>query len=176
MTVTTKQKIDASTTEVLSGPTEVAVAIRLRDVNDNAPVFVDSNGNRTNRYHFEISNEVAQGQLIGRVAALDMDRGDAGKVEYVGINITEFFKLEEDGSITIAKALPRPSTVLAYSFVIEARDLPANRSEQRHSMANVDIAIDPGTDGRLPRFNNLPKTVAVSESFPRLSLVFTVDA
>lgn len=43
-------------------------------------------------------------------------------------------------------------------------------------MANVDIAIDPGTGGQVPRFKNLPHSLTVSEAVERLALVYTIDA
>ena len=58
---------------VSGGSSEIPLEIRVRDANDNPPVFI---GARRGIYNFTLSELVSPGRVVARVRAKDMDSGE----------------------------------------------------------------------------------------------------
>ncbi|KAK0398870.1 hypothetical protein QR680_002790 [Steinernema hermaphroditum] len=61
------------------------ITIKLRDVNDNPPVF------DRNAYHFKLENNPGNNTLIGVLKAKDRDKGDNAKISYSILNDESVF-------------------------------------------------------------------------------------
>ncbi|NXC19313.1 PCDGC protein, partial [Corythaeola cristata] len=99
------------------------VALRVLDVNDNAPVFAEA------RYSARVVENNAAGALVLRVRATDSDWGQNARVRYRlgegrvrGAALSSYFVMDaESGTITLREALDFEET-RGYTLLVEARD------------------------------------------------------
>ncbi|NWT07122.1 PCDGA protein, partial [Mionectes macconnelli] len=100
------------------------LALRVLDVNDNAPVFEQE------RYSARLSENNAAGALVLSVRATDADWGQNARVRYrlgegrvrgAPLSSYKFMVDEENGFITLREALDFEET-RAFSLAVEARD------------------------------------------------------
>ncbi|NXO02732.1 PCDG7 protein, partial [Rhinopomastus cyanomelas] len=99
------------------------LALRVLDVNDNAPVFAEE------RYSARVSENNAAGALVLTVRATDADWGQNARVRYRlwegrvrGAPLSSYFVVDsETGTIKLQEALDFEDT-RAYNLLVEARD------------------------------------------------------
>ncbi|NXO03970.1 PCDG7 protein, partial [Rhinopomastus cyanomelas] len=99
------------------------LALRVLDVNDNAPVFAEE------RYSARVSENNAAGALVLTVRATDADWGQNARVRYRlwegrvrGAPLSSYFAVDsERGIITLREALDFEDT-RSYTMLVEARD------------------------------------------------------
>ena len=94
--------------------------IRLRDVNDNSPVFSRS------KFPFLVSEKTRNGTFIGQIEASDRDAGANGMVDFYfggssGGDMPLPIKVMKNGSLFVSGDLDREATD-HYSFTVLARD------------------------------------------------------
>ncbi|NWV55198.1 PCDGA protein, partial [Daphoenositta chrysoptera] len=100
------------------------LALRVLDVNDNAPVFAQE------RYSARLAENNAAGALVLTVRATDADRGQNARVRYRlaegrvrGAPLSSYFLVDsESGTITLQEALDYEDTH-AFSLAVEAKDM-----------------------------------------------------
>ncbi|NWV07621.1 PCDGA protein, partial [Ptilonorhynchus violaceus] len=99
------------------------LALRVLDVNDNAPVFAEE------RYSARLAENNAAGALVLTVRATDADWGQNARVRYRlsegrvrGAPLSSYFLVDaERGTITLQEALDFEET-RAFTLAVEARD------------------------------------------------------
>ncbi|NXD74323.1 PCDG7 protein, partial [Eolophus roseicapillus] len=91
------------------------VAMRVLDVNDNAPVFAEP------RYSARLAENNAAGALVLTVRASDADWGQNARVRYRLSEGRKFAIDAESGRITLQEALDFEDT-RSYTLLVEARD------------------------------------------------------
>ncbi|XP_042858064.1 cadherin-89D-like [Penaeus japonicus] len=131
------------------------IELKLLDANDNNPEFLPSN-----QYHFTITEEAGEGDVVGSVQAEDRDEGGNGRVMYsiqspgntTKRDRTKAFSIDETrGTIRlVTKLLPGEVTLF-----VEASDTPSNPSETRTSLAVVTVYVQ-ATQMWEPRFVGAP--------------------
>ncbi|XP_027765667.1 protocadherin gamma-A12-like, partial [Empidonax traillii] len=128
------------------------LALRVLDVNDNAPVFSQE------RYSARLRENNAAGALVLQVRATDADAGSNGRVSYSFSNVPEaiheLFSIDsENGEIRTSAALDFEEKS-EYSFGLEARD---GGGLTGHCQVQIDI-----TDEN----DNAPEIAILSLSSP----------
>ncbi|XP_052071538.1 protocadherin Fat 4-like isoform X2 [Mytilus californianus] len=153
--------------------TNVRVYISLDDINDNPPVFTQSN------YVATIIETVPVGIQVLQVFATDADIGYNAEIAYTISNNTGdptgFFSIaEKSGRIRVAKSLLRNSGV--YTFIVQARDQDGN-GPYTHT-AHVQITVLEATNSPprwvIPPDQNM--TVSVLENQYLGMIVYDVHA
>ncbi|NXM20210.1 PCDG7 protein, partial [Ploceus nigricollis] len=99
------------------------LALRVLDVNDNAPVFLQE------RYSARLAENNAAGALVLTVRATDADWGQNARVRYRlaegrvrGAPLSSYFLVDaESGTVTLKEALDFEDT-RGYTLLVEARD------------------------------------------------------
>ena len=149
----------------LSG--SASVLVRVRDVNDNDPVFDPSQ-----LRNFMVSENTVVHSTVATIAVDDDDSEAFGEVELLfagstSDDIRTHFDLKLDGSIILLTSLDREARD-AYSFTAVARD---GGSPQRTARAVININVTDYND-HIPVFTNTSFSVTIPETFP-LSVPFT---
>ncbi|XP_071128543.1 cadherin-87A-like isoform X4 [Mytilus edulis] len=153
--------------------TNVRVYISLDDINDNPPVFTQSN------YVATIIETVPVGIQVLQVFATDADIGYNAEIAYTITNNTGdpngFFSIaEKSGRIRVAKSLLRNSGV--YTFIVQARDQDGS-GPYTHT-AHVQITVLEATNSPprwiIPPDQNM--TVSVLENQYLGMIVYDVHA
>ncbi|KAJ8318116.1 hypothetical protein KUTeg_003207 [Tegillarca granosa] len=118
-----------SCTEKTSKSQNVSLAINIEDVNDNAPVFTNTN------YNVLVSPSARIGEQVLSVTAIDRDENENGQVQYEKTPESVPFKIDQQfGTISVASSFD--SSV--YNFQVLAKD---GGSPQLSSSANVTITL-----------------------------------
>ena len=114
----------------------IPVTVHLLDINDSPPRFDQSS------YTFSVSESARIGDLVGQVAATDLDAEENGTVTYSLVNLTSpMFAIDPStGAITTNTTLDREETPFYY-LTVEAIDNPNNNSFQLSSTVNVSVAV-----------------------------------
>lgn len=107
------------------------VEVHLEGVNDNFPIFDQSN------YRFKVAENTEVGAKIDGVAATDQDVGKYGKLNYIlrGFGSEHFFTDPRQGGVFVKRNLDY-ETQKSYSLTLIARD-----EGGRESNANIFIDI-----------------------------------
>ncbi|GMR42111.1 hypothetical protein PMAYCL1PPCAC_12306, partial [Pristionchus mayeri] len=143
-------------------------AIRIRDVNDHAPVFDKP------WYRIEVPENTPVGTVMMSVNAIDEDGGENGRVRYEVAgwknDVDEDGSIitvdEKSGEITLNRALDREETE-SHRLTIMAFD---GGSPSRISFANLTIVVEDVNDNP-PRCAHQVMKVSISEDWPDGALV-----
>uniref|UniRef100_A0A8C0YDU2 Cadherin 24, type 2b n=1 Tax=Cyprinus carpio carpio TaxID=630221 RepID=A0A8C0YDU2_CYPCA len=158
----------------LSGTTTVTV--RLTDVNDNPPHFVQSS------WLFSVSELAVPGAEVGRISATDADLGDNAKLEYTILdgesgdtfNITG---ANQEAVIILNKAVDYESRS-SYSFSVEVLNPIVDPRFLRRGpfkdRASIRVAVLDADEP--PRFSRARYRMDVSENCPPTCTVGRVSA
>lgn len=136
MLVYAKEKT-ASVTTSKANSSSVRIVVTLLDANDNNPTFIPSN-----LYDFMISVDAKQGDIVGKIHAIDPDQGKNGLVVYSlqkSANNSNLFNVDsKSGKVSVNSS---KLTLGKHLLFIEASDQPSNPSERRFSLAVVTVEV-----------------------------------
>ncbi|MGH0137237.1 UNVERIFIED_CONTAM: hypothetical protein FKN15_063067, partial [Acipenser sinensis] len=144
---------------------QTTVIISVLDVNDNPPVFPQSN------YTASVNLTSPLGTQVTSVTATDKDQGSNGVIEYHLLDDephSKYFLIENPlkGRIIMIQKLPNPGD---YSFSVQARDR-GEPSLNSTAIVNVQVVDDrPG----LPDFNKTDISTHVKENTGVNHVVYT---
>ncbi|PIC27301.1 hypothetical protein B9Z55_019604 [Caenorhabditis nigoni] len=143
----------------------VPLTIHVVDINDHAPTLIAAQKMIT------LEENVAIGEEVGRVYAIDEDSGPNGIIRY-SIEGPEDFIIDEDsGVIKTTKLLDRETTA-RYSLKVTARDMgtpPLNTS------TTMTVVLKDINDNA-PIFDKKEYNVTISEEMPRGSQIIKLKA
>lgn len=111
------------------------VVVNIKDLNDNAPVFVPD------PVVFYVEEEQPSGTSVGNITVTDPDHGMNGTFYFkfpTDPEILEFFSFSNSGHITTAKALDREMKPL-HKFTVEAIDMGGKTSSASVLIYVTDI-------------------------------------
>ncbi|XP_074649083.1 cadherin-23-like [Tubulanus polymorphus] len=147
---------------------KTVVRILVEDVNDNAPVFTESQYTKT------VPENIGAGFEIIQVKATDADKVDKNKIRY------KIIQGNDAGSFEISKTTGMISRSNTISLDREAKSsyeltILAEDSGNNNATATVIISLSDINDEK-PTFKNLPYNATTKEGTDSLSLVITVSA
>ena len=117
---------------------EQLITIRIKDINDNYPRFVQS------PYYAGINENNYVGAEILRVSATDKDTGDNGKITYeIDGGESEWVNIEPDTGAITAKAIFDFEQNKLFTFTVIAKD---NGDNPQSSSASVIVRINDVND------------------------------
>ncbi|KAA8590065.1 hypothetical protein FQN60_013999, partial [Etheostoma spectabile] len=150
--------------------TELPVYLRIVDVNDNNPVFLQPS------YQVPVFENVNLGTNIIRVRATDADSGLFAVIEYSLVDGEGKFAIKPStGEISILSPLDR-ETKDHYTLTAVARDNPGGSSNnRRENSVQVLVTVLDVNDYR-PRFTEQVFSTSVFENEPSGTSVITVKA
>ena len=145
---------DPNTSENSFGSINSTLTIRILDINDNPPHFLQ------NFYDFSIPENNELGAFVGFVAANDLDNGANGTVSYSIQTAAVPFTIDENsGEISASQSLDRETNSF-FDFVVVARD-GGNPAKQDNVNVRVNV-IDQNDNP--PEFDaNQNRTIIVGE-------------
>lgn len=130
----------------ISGNTaEVSTVIRIKDLDESDPVFTKE------KYSFGVRGDAKPGTIIGKVVALDKDKGEAGRVYYSLKYANDYFDIENTkGDVFVKREfsenvpvkssrVKRELSAQDVTLVIEAS---AGTENSRKSTAVLNIEVD----------------------------------
>lgn len=120
--------------------TSVKLTIKLRDINDQKPIFSKDN------YYFFTVETFGGTNAIGQVSAVDADSGSNGQVSYSFVSpdsrVTQYFYISANSGTLFTKASLDGASVIGSFYVqVMARD---NGNPFEFSYANVYINVSSG--------------------------------
>ena len=129
------------------------LSIILIDVNDNPPVF-----NQTN-YNVSIPEDLPVGSRVLQVFASDKDKGSNAQIVYsIDKNASDTFSIErKNGSITLLKSLDYETTK-SYQFQIYAMNEAYTKSR---GTANVVVNVTDANDNKQTRTGRTASCVSL---------------
>lgn len=145
-----------------------SVVIVVQDYNDNAPVFTEE------EYHVWVLENVAVGNKVGHVTAIDKDEGKNSIVSYAIISGNQYDHFTIDsvaGDIFLEKSLDYEQQT-SYTLNISAAD---GGMPQQSSHVSFVIHVEDFNDNP-PVFSSDPAVRQILEGIPINSAVFTVSA
>uniref|UniRef100_T1ING2 Cadherin domain-containing protein n=1 Tax=Strigamia maritima TaxID=126957 RepID=T1ING2_STRMM len=145
------------------------VLIYVEDINDNSPVFNQSD------YVINVSEKVRIGQQLVKVYALDPDDGDNAKVKYdiTSGNIQGMFELKRDTGVVVVRKPLDYEKVREYKLVVRAVD--NHPDKPLTGIATVHVNVEDENDNA-PEFPVFQYLEFVEENVPIGSPVFTARA
>uniref|UniRef100_A0A8B9J6P8 Cadherin-23 n=1 Tax=Astyanax mexicanus TaxID=7994 RepID=A0A8B9J6P8_ASTMX len=149
---------------------ELPVYLRIVDVNDNNPVFLQPS------YQRQVLEDVALGTIIVRVSATDADSGLFSVIEYSLVDGEGKFGITPStGDIYILSRLDR-ETKDRYTLTAIARDNPGGSpNNRRENSVQVLVTVLDVNDFR-PRFSSSVFSTNVFENEPSGTSVITLTA
>ena len=110
--------IEAADSGVPSLSSTATVVVKVTDINDNGPAFDQPS------YHCTVTDEIAKGQLVTKVSAIDPDSTGAADLRYaiIGGNDRQTFKMDEKKGIIYLSDQRIPNLYLAYDLNISVSD------------------------------------------------------
>lgn len=158
--------------DIFSDPGHVdyaRVLIKLRDLNDNSPVFAKSNVTVT------IPEDGKVGSIVTKMHATDPDAGGFSRVSYELDSRTnkQQFSVDRSGFIRLEKPLDREHAA-GYQLIVIARDdgVPLSRS----ATATVNVIVDDVNDNA-PVITGQLKPVVMENSIPqKIVEIYATDA
>uniref|UniRef100_A0A1I8NDN4 Cadherin domain-containing protein n=1 Tax=Musca domestica TaxID=7370 RepID=A0A1I8NDN4_MUSDO len=132
----------------------IAVKIEITDVNDNAPIWTED------PIRIQTSESTAQGSVLYNFTATDMDTGLNGRLQYkllkyspksvtLGADGNPVSPMEQPdlfmvdiltGGLTLMGPLDY-ETIKEYILIVQAYDLPENKSERLHSTVTAVVEV-----------------------------------
>ena len=136
----------------------LVITIDLLDVNDQAPVFQQS------EYNFEVEENSQLGTSVGIVIAIDMDEGSGGIVNYYLQEPSSHFAINNSSGVitTINDDLDR-ETQSHYTLIVTAIDNPTNKSLVLNSSVIVNIALADMNDN-IPQWSEVSYSVGILDT------------
>ncbi|CAB01427.3 Cadherin EGF LAG seven-pass G-type receptor fmi-1 [Caenorhabditis elegans] len=143
----------------------VPLTINVIDINDHAPTLIAAQKMIT------LEENVAIGEEVGRVYAIDEDSGPNGIIKYSMEGSEDFIIDEDSGLIKTTKLLDRETTA-RYSLKVTARDMgtPSLNTSTTIAVVLKDI------NDNAPTFDKKEYNVTISEEMPRGSQIITLKA
>ena len=139
------------------------VTVNVKDVNDNAPKFLESS------YQATLSEETAQGTSILKVSAEDKDDGSNRELRYAFVTSLDVFRINAtSGVIYTAKKIETSDRESLYFVVVSAIDRGV---PQQRAFVTVQIRIN-----RKPMFREPAYKKSIAEDAPPGTTVLTVSA
>ncbi len=138
---------------------DTTVTILVQDENDNSPNF----DHDVYRFSLERSKGDLDGELVGKVHALDRDSpGPNSEIVYSFAHPTDFFQVDSStGAIRTSKQLPKSSSKDdVYKMVVIASDLG---SPPRTSKCQVEVSVE-DSKGESPVLDSVRPLVAIPRS------------
>ncbi|XP_048863831.1 cadherin-23 isoform X2 [Brienomyrus brachyistius] len=150
--------------------TELPVYLRVVDVNDNNPIFLQPS------YQRSIFENIALGTVVVKVSATDADSGLFSGIEYSLVDGEGKFGINPaTGDIYILSPLDRETKFL-YTLTAVARDNPGGSpNNRRENSVQVLVTILDVNDFR-PRFSERVFSTSVFENEPSGTSVITLTA
>lgn len=108
--------IRASDTGIPSRSVTANVIINIINHNEFSPVFSNSS------YHFNLTENLPSGSVVGSVSASDSDTGSYGNVYYSLQTLTSLFTISETGVIRTLVPIDREATPTLPALVVVASD------------------------------------------------------
>ncbi|XP_033729725.1 protocadherin Fat 4-like [Pecten maximus] len=155
--------------------TSVKLTIKLRDINDQKPVF-----DKDNYYFFTVETFGGTNQ-IGQVSAFDSDSGSNGQVSYAFVNpeekVTRYFYISSNsGTVFTKSSLDGASVIGSFYVQVMARD---NGNPFEFSYANVYINVSSGQldNGQPVWFSPaIGESINIVEHLPLQTSIFNASA
>lgn len=142
---------------------ETTLSVNVKDVNDNAPKFLDSS------YQATLSEETAAGTSILRVSAEDEDSGSNGQLTYAfDTSVDEFRINASSGVIYTAKRIEVGVRESLLFVIVSATD---HGTPIQRAFVTVQIRIN-----RKPRFSEPAYKASIPEDTKPGTSVLTVSA
>jgi len=146
--------------------TKALVVIKVKDTNDNRPVF------QSNTYNFTVDDESVVGTILGRVLATDQDTGDNAQVEYF-FSAGETASFDMQDNLLVLKNKVDFTRKSLYTFTVGARDKQSTLVAQEGAV--VRVTVKP-TQGSVPVFEKLFYNVTVVDNVTIADIIITVKA
>ncbi|GFR66755.1 protocadherin-11 X-linked [Elysia marginata] len=177
--ITTKLRLDREANETLRFKViasdrgmeprtgETTLVIKLRDVNDNSPIFTRS------KFSFLVSELTPNGTFIGKIEASDRDGGANGQVDFYfggssGGDTPVPIKVLKNGSLVVSGSLDREERD-HYSFTVLARD---RGGVPKSTAAPVEVKIlDENDNDPVIMFPETKNHSIVLSNFPEEGMV-----
>ncbi|KAK1804095.1 hypothetical protein P4O66_020138, partial [Electrophorus voltai] len=146
----------------------VTIKIKVLDVNDNSPEFLQ------NEYSVDVREDSVVGTDVIELEAIDKDLGTNGKVRYCFLTKTDTFIInEETGIVTLQSPLDREATP-SFALKVAAYD-KATEEPQLISSVILNIMLADVNDNA-PTFSPLSYHVRVREDIPVGTLILWLEA
>ena len=138
------------------------VVVRLADVNDNSPIFVDS------AFDIAVSEAALVGHVIVKATATDIDLGTNAEIIYSFVSGNELGKFDINvltGNITLKSELDYESQPNVYNLVVRATDRGTPNTRSSNPDLPVTIRVADNNDNN-PIFTNsfYQKDIAESQA------------
>ncbi|CAI4227916.1 unnamed protein product [Auanema sp. JU1783] len=143
----------------------VSLTLNIEDINDHAPRFIAS------QKQIFLEENVAVGEEVAKVYAIDDDSGSNGQVRYSLSGSQDFAINENSGVIKTTRLLDRERES-SYELQITASDLGVP-SQNTSTIMNVMIR---DVNDNAPQFENNEYNISVSEDTERGSQILTLLA
>ncbi|XP_015246288.1 PREDICTED: protocadherin-23 [Cyprinodon variegatus] len=144
------------------------VAVRVLDVNDNSPVFIQVS------YQVEVSELASEDTLVVTVGADDKDSGLNGKISYrlLSSPLNAFYIHPDNGSIFTKRPLRTITNSNLIHLLVEARD---GGDPIRSTVTSVDLVILDSNDHQ-PLFHQDVYTLTIPEDTSPETTLLTLSA
>lgn len=147
----------------------VVVSVVVDDVNDNAPMFVKQ------PFHTIVSADAKLGDVIKKVTATDMDRGENAEIRYflpphLTDNVKDAFAINQYNGDIVVKQLTSDDHNANFVLTVEAVD---RGTPPLSTSVEVSIHV---VDSLSPLFEIQQKEVRIPENTPIYSPVVSVHA
>ncbi|KAK3100154.1 hypothetical protein FSP39_015442 [Pinctada imbricata] len=134
------------------------VNIRVKDVNDNSPIFSQ------NEYVFEIAENLSQGTIVGDVLATDADQGSNAQLQYSFTDSNIPFAISPyNGRISTSNMLDREARS-KYDLIVTVTD---QGTPPKLDTANVKVIVKDINDNAPTFLNKQPLEVMIGENRPK---------
>ncbi|CAJ0936120.1 unnamed protein product, partial [Mesorhabditis belari] len=143
------------------------IEVTINDVNDNAPVFEQSN------YDITVLENTTIPVVVARLKATDLDNGANGRVHYGMVTSSDILHVDyKTGEVTLRRKIDARSGIR--TFVVRAKDgaQPALSTTATLSLQILDI------NDHAPRFIAAQKSVLVDEGIKKgeeVARVYAID-
>ncbi|KAF7666879.1 hypothetical protein LDENG_00090080 [Lucifuga dentata] len=148
---------------------ELPVYLRIVDINDNNPVFLQHS------YQKQVFEDVALGTIIIRISATDADSGLFAVIEYSLVDGEGKFGINMHGDIYILSPLDR-ETKDHYTLTAVARDNPGGSPNMRRENSVQVVVTVLDVNDVQPRFSEKVFSTTVYENEPSRTSVITLTA